>query len=80
MSEIVITEKKTNSHFSEIAPKYKGLRTTDLDPIKHIINHLRKKSGIVMTDVGCGDGRYSLELLKSLDDDSYLHCIDYVSQ
>jgi ubiquinone/menaquinone biosynthesis C-methylase UbiE len=66
-----------NSHFSEIAPKYKGLRTTDLDPIEHIVNHLRKKSGITMTDVGCGDGRYSIELLKSLDDDSYLHCIDY---
>jgi ubiquinone/menaquinone biosynthesis C-methylase UbiE len=66
-----------NSHFSEIAPKYKGLRTTDLDPIEHIINHLRKKSGITMTDVGCGDGRYSLELLKLLDADSYLHCIDY---
>ena len=77
LSESVHTEQKTNSHFSEIAPKYKGLRTTDSEPIEHIINHLRKKSGITMTDVGCGDGRYSLELLKSLDDDSYLHCIDY---
>ncbi len=44
------------SHFSEIAPKYKGLRTTDLDPIEHIINHLRKKYEIAITDVGCGVG------------------------
>jgi ubiquinone/menaquinone biosynthesis C-methylase UbiE len=68
---------EVDSHFSEIAPKYKNLRTTDLDPIVHIINHLRKKSKITMTDVGCGDGRYSIELLKLLDADSYLHCIDY---
>ncbi len=77
MKEVIITEQKTNDHFSEIAPKYRGLRTTDSEPIEHIINHLRKKSKINMTDVGCGDGRYSLELLKLLDDDSYLHCIDY---
>lgn len=77
MRETIITEQKTNSHFSEIAPKYRGLRTTDSDVIEHIINHIRKKSGITMTDVGCGDGRYSLELLKSLDNDSYLHCVDY---
>ena len=29
-----------------------------------------------MADVGCGDGRYSLELLKCLGDKCYLHCID----
>lgn len=77
MSEITINTQMTNNHFSEIASKYRGLRTTDSKPITHIINHLRKKSGIIMTDVGCGDGRYSLELLKLLDNDSYLHCIDY---
>ncbi len=77
MKKIIIVEQKTNNHFSEIAPKYRGLRTTDSDPIEHIMNQLHKKSGIIMTDVGCGDGRYSLELLKSLDDNSYLHCIDY---
>ena len=29
-----------------------------------------------MADVGCGDGRYSLELLKSFGKKCYLHCID----
>ena len=69
--------RKKNSTYIFIAPKYRDLRTTDSDVIEHIINHLRKKSGISMTDVGCGDGRYSLELLKCLEEDCYLHCIDF---
>ena len=30
-----------------------------------------------MADVGCGDGRYSLEFLKLFDDSFYIHCLDY---
>ena len=75
--EIVVTEKKTNDHFSEIASKYRNLRTTDFDPILYIKKQLNKNSGISMADVGCGDGRYSLELLKCLSNQSYLHCIDF---
>jgi len=75
--EIVIDEQKINNHFSKIASKYKNLRTTDADHIQHIINRLSKKSGIIMADIGCGDGRYSIELLRCLKDDCYLHCIDY---
>ena len=30
-----------------------------------------------MADIGCGDGRYSLELLNQLGDKCYLHCVDY---
>lgn len=75
--EIVIDEQKTDEHFSKIASKYKNLRTTDSDHIQHIINQLSKKSGITMADIGCGDGRYSIELLRRLEDDCYLHCIDY---
>ena len=76
-NEVMAVEKNTNSHFSKIASKYKDLRMTDFDHIQHIKNRLSKKPGIVMADVGCGDGRYSLELLKCLEDDCYLHCIDY---
>ena len=75
--EIVIDEQKINNHFSKIASKYKNLRTTDIDHIQYIINRLSKKSGITMADIGCGDGRYSIELLRCLKDDCYLHCIDY---
>lgn len=30
-----------------------------------------------MADVGCGDGRYSLEFLKQFEEKCYMHCIDY---
>ena len=76
-NETVVTKENAHSHFSKIASKYKDLRTTDFDHIQHIKNRLSKKSGITMADVGCGDGRYSFELLKHLEDDCYLHCIDY---
>ncbi len=76
MKEIAVNENNTNDHFSKIASKYRSLRTTDLDPILHIKNKLNVKSRISIADVGCGDGRYSLELLKCLGDKCYLHCID----
>ena len=76
MKEITISENETSEHFSKIASKYRSLRTTDLEPILHIKNKLNGKSGINIADVGCGDGRYSLELLRCLGDNCYLHCID----
>ncbi len=76
MKEISVTENKTYEHFSKIASKYRSLRTTDLEPILHIKNKLNRKSRINLADVGCGDGRYSLELLKCLGDKCYLHSID----
>jgi len=74
--EIAVSKNKGLKHFSEIASKYRHLRTTDLGPILHIKNKLNKKSGINIADVGCGDGRYSLELLKCLEKKCYPHCID----
>jgi len=73
----IASQPKSDSHFSRIASKYKNLRTTDTDHIQYIKNQLSKKSQIVMADIGCGDGRYSLELLKCLEEDCYLHCIDF---
>ena len=76
-NEVIIVEKNPHNHFSKIASKYKDLRTTDFGHIQHIKNRLSEKPGISIADVGCGDGRYSLEILKCLGDDCYLHCIDY---
>ena len=76
-NEAMVAENIASSHFSKIASKYKDLRMTDFDHIQHIKNRLSKKPGIGIADVGCGDGRHSLELLKYLQDDCYLHCIDY---
>ena len=65
-----------HDHFSAIASKYRNVRTLDTKPILHIKNKLKEKPKISMADIGCGDGRYSLELLKCLGDKCYLHCID----
>jgi len=75
-NELTVDKKVMHDHFSKIASKYRTIRTTDTKPILHIKNRLNGKTRINITDVGCGDGRYSLELLRCLGDDSFLHCID----
>jgi ubiquinone/menaquinone biosynthesis C-methylase UbiE len=64
-------------HFSIIASKYQSVRTLDTEPILHIKHRLDEKTSINMADIGCGDGRYSLEFLKTFDDSFYIHCVDY---
>ena len=75
--EITIYEQEMNDHFSSIASKYRNVRTLDQEPVVHITNQINGKSKINMADVGCGDGRYSLEFLRHFGDTFYLHCIDY---
>lgn len=74
--DLLVSENSANDHFSKIAPNYMELRTTDVDHIEYIKKLLIKKSKINIADVGCGDGRYSLEILKSFEN-CYLHCIDF---
>ena len=75
-NELTVDKKIMYNHFSRIASKYRTVRTTDIKPILHIKNRLNAKTSINIADVGCGDGRYSLELLRCLNDDCFLHCID----
>jgi len=75
-NELIADNKVMYDHFSKIASKYRTVRTTDTKPILHIKNRLNGKTKITLADVGCGDGRYSLELLRCLGDDCFLHCID----
>ena len=63
--ELIAPEKKSNIHFSKIASNYKELRTTDIDHIKYIKNHLGKESKINIADIACGSGT----LLKACLDD-----------
>ena len=76
-SKIKLKPEKMYNHFSTIASKYQSVRTLDIKPILHIKEKLAQKEKIKMADVGCGDGRYSLELLKSFDDSFYINCVDY---
>ena len=66
-----------HTHFSTIASKYRNVRTLDTKPISYIKDKLKEKSKINMADIGCGDGRYSLEFLRRFDDSFYIHCVDY---
>jgi ubiquinone/menaquinone biosynthesis C-methylase UbiE len=66
-----------HDHFTTIASKYQSVRTLDTEPILHIKNQINGKSKINMADIGCGDGRYSLEFLRHFEDRCYLHCVDY---
>ena len=72
-----IIKQNLHNHFSSIAPKYRSVRTLDTEPILHILNQLKRKSQINIADVGCGDGRYSLEFLRHFKEECYLHCIDF---
>jgi ubiquinone/menaquinone biosynthesis C-methylase UbiE len=76
-NKIIINKQEVHDHFSTVASKYRSIRTLDTKPILHIKNQINKKSKINMADVGCGDGRYSLEFLKQFEEKCYMHCIDY---
>ena len=63
-------------HFSRIARIYGKVRTTDLEPVFFIRDRLKSAGEVVAADVGCGDGRYGLELLKHLENLRHLYCVD----
>ena len=73
----IIIKQNLHNHFSSIASKYRSVRTLDIAPVLHITNQINVKSKINMADIGCGDGRYSLEFLKRLEDRCYMHCVDF---
>lgn len=68
--------RNMNEHFSRIAPKYRELRNTDLEPVHYIKRTLKHLTDIEAADVGCGAGRYDISLFQSLNGRLYLHCID----
>jgi ubiquinone/menaquinone biosynthesis C-methylase UbiE len=70
-----VYQEKMYKHFSEIAPAYRTVRITDLEPIQIISQKLNDLTTVKAADVGCGDGRYSLLLFEYLNN-LYLTCID----
>ena len=63
-------------HFSQVARKYRRIRTTDSEPIDYIVSKLNGEKKLVGADVGCGAGRYSLMLCRSLGKRFSLYCCD----
>lgn len=70
-----VYREKMYKHFSEIAPAYRYVRITDLEPIQIIGQKLNDLTTVTAVDVGCGDGRYSLLLFEYLNNLN-LTCID----
>jgi ubiquinone/menaquinone biosynthesis C-methylase UbiE len=68
--------KSMQNHFSNIAKKYRDLRTTDSEPITLIVNKLANFESIEAVDVGCGAGRYDMLLYRYLEDKLKLTCLD----
>ena len=68
--------RKINHYFSRIAHKYKDLRTTDLRSLSVIKKKLENLTKIEAADVGCGEGRYDVELFHYLGERLSLTCID----
>ena len=68
--------RNIDKHFSQIEPKYRELRNTDLEPIPYIKRTPKHLTDIEAAGVGCGAGRYDISLFQSLKGRLYLHCID----
>ncbi len=66
----------TQKHFSNIAHKYNGLRTTDPEVTSIISDYLTHYRFVKAVDIGCGDGRYMSELFRNLDGRLSLLSID----
>jgi len=66
----------SHAHFSSIAPRYTGLRTTDMAPIEFVAQKLKDLPLVHAADVGCGSGRYDEALLRQMHDRLRLICID----
>ena len=69
------TARKMYDHFSRVASRYREVRTTDWEPVAFIAETLKHLPRVKAADVGCGDGRYDLLLLRSLNN-LHLTCID----
>ena len=69
-NEIKLNPKKCKSNY---CIKIQSVRTNKTNSThKRKISTKRKNQN---GNVGCGDGRYSLELLKSFDDSFYINCV-----
>jgi len=69
--------KEVHQHFSKIAQEYEDLRTTDIEPILYIKKKLENLTKIIGADIGCGGGRYDIELFNHIGNGFHLICIDY---
>ena len=63
-------------HFSAIAARYNELRITDPEPVDLMYRSLADMSEVTAADVGCGTGRYMIELMSRLPGRIFVYFID----
>jgi len=71
-----VQKQVMDEHFKNIARNYREFRTTDEEPIRYIASRLGGSEKLDLAEIGCGSGRYGLELLKQIPQAS-LTAIDY---
>ena len=70
------SSRLSQQRFSEVARKYRNLKTTDSEPLSVIADKLNAFEHVEAVDVGCGAGRYDLLLFKHLGGRLNLTCLD----
>ena len=75
-TQVTEVTRDVTRHFSKVAPNYRGLRTTDPEPVRYIADLLKSYQEVVAADVGCGAGRYDRLLFDHMGEGLFLHCVD----
>ena len=65
-----------SQHFSRVAASYNELRMTDPEPVDLMVRALAGLSAVTAADVGCGTGRYMVELMRRLGENLFVYFID----
>jgi len=65
-----------SKHFSRVAASYNELRVTDPEPVDLMARSLTGLPPVTAADVGCGTGRYAIELMRRLGDTAFVYFID----
>ncbi len=63
-------------HFSTVAARYNELRITDPEPVDLIVRSLEGLPYVTSAEVGCGTGRYMMELMRRLGRKLFVYFID----
>ena len=64
-----------HDHFAKVAGVYRGVRTTDREPVERIGAELESLPRPKGADIGCGAGRYDLLMFETIPG-LHLTCID----
>ncbi|MDJ0947415.1 MAG: class I SAM-dependent methyltransferase [Alphaproteobacteria bacterium] len=64
-----------NRHFTDVSSVYRGVRTTDREPVERIAMVLKGLPCPKGADIGCGPGRYDLLMFETIPE-LHLTCID----